>query len=65
MFTVRDLRFAWLLVAGAACWGFATAVSKSALTTFDPLALLARREGIPRTGQTSRLALLGLLPGLA
>jgi len=82
MVTVRGLRFAWLLVAAAACWGFATAVSKSALSAFDPivllvvqlsastvfvaLALIARREAVPRTEQTTRLALLGLLnPGLA
>jgi drug/metabolite transporter (DMT)-like permease len=82
MFTVRDLRFAWLLVGATACWGIATAVSKSALSAFDPLvllvvqlsasslfvavALLVRRESVPRTGQTTRLALLGLLnPGLA
>jgi probable blue pigment (indigoidine) exporter len=62
--------------------GIATAVSKSTLSAFDPLvllvvqlsastvfvtlALLARREPVPRTGQTTRLALLGLLnPGLA
>ncbi len=82
MFTLRDFRFAWLLIAAAACWGFATAVSKSALSAFDPLALLVvqlsassifvtlalliRREAVSRTGQTTRLAMLGLLnPGLA
>lgn len=82
MFAVRDLRSAWLLVGAAACWGIATAVSKSALSAFDPLvllvvqlsassafvalALVARRESVPRTGQTTGLAVLGLLnPGLA
>lgn len=77
MFPLRDVRSAWLLIAAAACWGFATAVSKSALSTFDPLvllvvqltassafvtlALLIRREAVPRTGQTTKLALLGVL----
>lgn len=77
MSPVHDRRFAWFLVAAAASWGFATVVSKSALSAFHPLVLLvvqltasaaflgiavgARRERPANSPTTRKLALLGLL----
>ena len=74
---MRNLQFTACMVLAAACWGFATVISKGVLAYFPPLTLLVvqltasiaslwtalalKRTKIPMNRRTFRFASLGLL----